>query len=196
MISRRERYTEETIASLLACARQWFGAVGYDDASLETIAKQAEVTTGAIYHHFAGKKGLFLAVAERIEEELLATAVSVSHPDPWTELKMAFEVLIDACARTDVQRILFLEAPRVVGAEAWRDIEMKYAFGAMSAALGAFRDAGQTPPYPVELVAPVLLATLAETSRFVAADPAHRASGVDLMMRIIDSLRAPEPPSA
>lgn len=193
MVSRRDRYTEETAAALLTCARQWFGEVGYDEASLETIAKGAEVTTGAIYHHFAGKKGLFQAVAEQIEAELLTAAASVSDPDPWRGLKQAFEVLVDACAKADVQRILFLEAPRVIGAEAWREIEMKYAFGAMSAALAQFQAAGRIRPYPVELVAPVLLATLAETSRFAAAHPADRSQAVDLMMRVIDGLSHPTP---
>jgi len=187
MKSRRDRYTEETASALLACARQWFGQVGYDEASLETIAKGADVTTGAIYHHFAGKKGLFQAVAEQIEAELLTAAASVTDPDPWQGLKRAFETLIDACAKDDVQRILFLEAPRVIGAEAWREIEMKYAFGAMSAALTQFQDAGRMRPYAVALVAPVLLATLAETSRFVAAFPAERPKAVELMMRVIDS---------
>jgi AcrR family transcriptional regulator len=190
MKSRRDRYTEETAAALMACARKWFGQVGYDEASLETIAKGADVTTGAIYHHFAGKKGLFQAVAEQIEAELLTAATSVSDPDPWEGLKRAFEVLIDACAREDVQRILFLEAPRVIGAEAWREIEKKYAFGAMSAALGQFLAAGRVRPYPVELVAPVLLAMLAETSRFVATHPQERHKCIELMRRMIDTLGA------
>lgn len=190
MTSRRDRYTEETAAALLTCARAWFGEVGYDEASLETIAKGADVTTGAIYHHFAGKKGLFQAVAEQIEAELLTTAARVSDPDPWRGLKLAFEVLIDACAREDVQRILFIEAPRVIGAEAWREIEMKYAFGAMSGVLAQLRTEGRIRPYPVELVAPFLLAALAETSRFAASHPAERSQAVDLMMRVIDSLCA------
>jgi AcrR family transcriptional regulator len=188
MKSRRDRYTEETAAALLACARKWFGQVGYDEASLETIARGAHVTTGAIYHHFAGKKGLFQAVAEQIEAELLTAAVSVSDPDPWQGLKRAFEVLIDACAKEDVQRILFLEAPRVIGTAAWREIEMKYAFGAMSAALGQFQAASRVRPYPVELIAPVLLAMLAETSRFVTTHPAERTQAIELMLRFIDTL--------
>ena len=190
MTSRRDRYTEETVKALLACARESFGRVGYDEASLETIATRADVTTGAIYHHFAGKKGLFLAVAEQIEAELLSAAMSVSDTDPWRGFKRAFEILIDACAQDDVQRIIFLEAPRVIGAQAWREIETKYAFGAMSAVLEGFSAAGRIRPYPVTLVAPALLATLAETSRFAASHPSERSHAVDLMMRAIDSLGA------
>jgi AcrR family transcriptional regulator len=190
MRSRREIYTEETVAALLARAREAFGREGYEATSLEMIARQAQVTTGAIYHHFAGKKGLFQAVAERIEAELLAIALGVTDPDPWRGFKRAFEVLIDASAKPDVQRIIFLDAPRVIGAEAWRNIEMKYAYGAMSAALTGFRAAGLVRPCSVELLAPVLLAVLAETSRAVARTPGARSEALALMGRVIDSLRS------
>lgn len=189
MQSRRDAYTEETIAALIGAARASFGAMGYDATSLEAIARQAQVTTGAIYHHFSGKKGLFQAVAEQIEAELLGIAAGAIDPDPWQSLKQAFALLIDACAAPEVQRVVFLEAPRVIGAEEWRAIEMKYAFGAMSAVLARFGEDDQLRPYPVELSAPVLLAALAEASRFVAAQPAARGQAVDLMMRVIDSLK-------
>lgn len=189
MRSRRETYTEETIAALLACARTSFGTLGYDATSLEAIARQAQVTTGAIYHHFAGKKGLFQAVAEQIEVELLGIAATAADPDPWVSLKQAFTLLIDACAAPEVQRVVFLESPRVIGAEEWRAIEMKYAFGAMSAVLAQFGAGDQLRPYPVELSAPVLLSALAEASRFVAAHPDQRSHAVDLMMQVIDSLK-------
>ncbi len=189
MKSRRETYTEETIAALLACARSSFATLGYDAASVETIARQAQVTTGAIYHHFSGKKGLFLAVAEQVEAELLRVAAAVTESDPWRSLRQAFALLIDACAAPDVQRIVFLEAPRVIGAEEWRAIEIKYAFGAMAAVLARLGETDQLHPHPVELSAPVLLAALAETSRFVAARPADRVIAIDLMMRVIDSLK-------
>lgn len=189
MKSRRDLYTEETVEALLDCARTLFGRDGYDAASLDAIARQARVTSGAIYHHFAGKKGLFLAVAERVEAELLDIAIRAADPPGWEGLKQSFEALIDACARADVQRIIFLDAPRVIGADAWREIEMKYAFGAMSAALARFRAADEMRAYPVELVAAVLLAALSEASRFVAAAPEGRSAAIELMMRAIDSLR-------
>jgi AcrR family transcriptional regulator len=190
MRSRRESYTEETVAALLACARERFGREGYEAASLEAIARQANVTTGAIYHHFTGKKGLFQAVAEQVEAELLAIALGITADDPWAGFTKAFEVLIDACAKQDVQRIVFLDAPRVIGSETWRAIEMNYAYGAMSGMLALLRETGLMRPYPVELVAPVLLTVLSEASRFAASAPDGRSQAVELMTRVIGSLRS------
>jgi hypothetical protein len=66
--------------------------------------------------------------------------------DPWEALHQAFERLIDLCARPDVQRITFIEAPQVVGPAAWREIEMRYAFGAMRATLDKLRAANRIKP--------------------------------------------------
>jgi AcrR family transcriptional regulator len=187
--SRRDAYTEATVMALVRAGRERFGLDGYDAVGLGDIAADAQVTTGAIYHHFEGKKGLFLAVAEEIERELLAQAQSVSNPDPWHGLIEAFLVLLDSCASPEVQRIIFLDAPRVIGPEKWREIELKYAFGAMSGALAALAQGGVIQPYSADLLAPVLLSLLAESSRAVAANPALRESARELVRRVLDGLR-------
>lgn len=192
MRSRRDDNTEATVAALLRAGRNRFAKQGFEAAAVEQIADDARVTTGAIYHHFKGKKGLLQAVAEQIEVELLARAAAVEDADPWRRLCKAFEVLIDACAAPDVQRITFLDAPRVLGQQAWREIELRYAYGGMASALEDLNAAGVVRPYSVELVAPMLLAVLMEASRAVAANPATRTEAIELMLCVLEALRAPE----
>jgi AcrR family transcriptional regulator len=189
MQSRRDANTEATIAAIVTAARARFGAQGFELTSLEEIAADVRVTTGAIYHHFGSKQGLFRTVAEQIEAELLACAVSVQDPDLWAQTLKAFATLIEACATTEVQRIIFLDAPRVMGPEAWREIEMKYGFGAMATALSALATARIIRPYPVELLAPVLLAVLAEASRARAANPGMKEHTADLVALLLRALR-------
>jgi AcrR family transcriptional regulator len=189
MRSRRDVNTEETVAALVRAGRARFAEQGYDAASLEDIAADARVTTGAIYHHFSGKKGLFLAVAEQIETELLAKAATGREPDPWRRTEAAFVAMIDACAAPEIQRIIFLDAPRVIGPEAWREIELKYAYGAMSAVLTELTAAGVVRPYPISLVAPMLLAVLAEVSRAIALDPGVRDTAIRLFQQVLNALR-------
>ncbi len=189
MKSLRESHTEATIDALLSAGRRQFGSRGYDAVSLEDIGAEARVTTGAIYHHFKGKKALFQGVAEAVEADLLAVAVTVKDREPWERTHKAFVKLIEACAAPDVQQIVFLDAPRVIGPQAWRDIEMKYAFGGMALVLTQLVKAGILHPYPIELLAPVLLAVLAEISRAVSANPDLSPEAVDLMRRTLDALR-------
>jgi hypothetical protein len=100
-----------------------------------------------------GRRDLFQAVAEELEAEILAAATVGGEVDPWGRLRMAFEKLIDVCAAADVQRIIFVEAPQVVGPAAWRKIELRFAFGALRTILASLIDAKMLKPYPVDLIA-------------------------------------------
>ena len=187
--SRKEQNLEAARAALMAVARKHFARDGYSDAEIAKIAADARVTTGAVYHHFASKKGLFVAVAEDLEAEILATAASVTSDDPWQRLKLGFEKLIDLCASPAVQRIVFVEAPQVVGPDAWRKIELRYAFGTLRTVLGALRDAKIIKPYPIDLIARTLLALLHETSAELARskqDPKIRAQISDMVTGMFD----------
>lgn len=191
MKSRREMNVEATRVALLAAARKQFARVGYSRAELGKIATEARVTTGAIYHHFKSKKGLFLAVAEQMESAILAEGFRAPSDDAWTRFRAGFERLIDFCAAADVQRIVFVEAPQVMGPEAWRKIELKYAYGALHEALPKMIKAGILKPYPVELLARTLLMLLRETSAEVArsrGDAKIRAQVSDLAGGVLDAL--------
>src|ERR1700756_2784084 len=98
MSSRRELNIEATRAALLAEARAQFAARGFSKAELGQIAAGAGLTTGAIYHHFGSKAGLFRAVAEQLETDILAAAATAGDPDPLVRLRRGFERLIDLCA--------------------------------------------------------------------------------------------------
>jgi len=54
--------SEETVERILATARRLFLEHNYADVSVDRIAKATEVTKGGIYHHFASKEELYLAM--------------------------------------------------------------------------------------------------------------------------------------
>jgi AcrR family transcriptional regulator len=53
-------------AQLLKAADKIFSQKGYDGASMESIARKAGVTKGALYFHFKNKEEVFLAVIREI----------------------------------------------------------------------------------------------------------------------------------
>ncbi|MBS5749309.1 MULTISPECIES: TetR/AcrR family transcriptional regulator [Actinotignum] len=61
MAARGNSSTQERI---LAAALRNFSEHGYEAASLRVIAKEANVTTGALYTHFDNKQALFAALVE------------------------------------------------------------------------------------------------------------------------------------
>lgn len=61
---RTKEEAEITKGNLLVAALEVFSRKGYAATRVEDIAKQANVTTGAIYHHFGGKGDLYIALIE------------------------------------------------------------------------------------------------------------------------------------
>ena len=192
--SRRAAALAATRDDLLAVARAHFGQSGFAAAEVGSIATDAGVTTGAIYHHFGSKQGLFVAVAESIEAELLGIAASTDGPDPWARLRAALHALVHHCVAPDIRRILLIEAPQVIGPAAWRDIELRYAYGATRSTLAALMDDGIIVRAPVDFLARSLLALLGEAATELAMagdDDVQRAQVLYALDRMVDALRGP-----
>ena len=56
---------------LALAAVKEFGARPFDEVTVAELAKAATVTTGALYHHFGSKLGLYAFVREDVERRLL-----------------------------------------------------------------------------------------------------------------------------
>ena len=119
--TRREEYAEATAAALLESAAACFLESGFAATSLDAVAKRARVTKGAIYHHFASKRDLFLAVMER-QEEINARTVdeaATAASDPWSAIVAAFDAFLGTIADPVYQRLCFVEGPAALGFEDW-----------------------------------------------------------------------------
>jgi AcrR family transcriptional regulator len=159
-----------TRAALIAAARALFAERGYAAVGTEEIVRCAGVTRGALYHHFPAKPDLFRAVYERVEQELterIVTEVPLVG-DPVAVLRDGTAVFLDACLEPEVQRIALLDAPAVLGYQAWREIGERYGLGLIQAALQRAVDVGAIPAQPVRPLARVLLGALDEAALFIA----------------------------
>ncbi len=64
-----------TRALLIGAARKLFADKGFAEVSTQAIVAAAGVTRGALYHQFDDKVGLFAAVYEEVERDLVADIV-------------------------------------------------------------------------------------------------------------------------
>ncbi|MES2714527.1 MAG: TetR/AcrR family transcriptional regulator [Pseudomonadota bacterium] len=78
-------------SQLLEEAARLFGAKGYEHTSMRDIAAAFGVLPGSLYHHYASKDALFVAVyAAGVAQILDAVDRAVaSHSDPWDRLEAA-----------------------------------------------------------------------------------------------------------
>jgi AcrR family transcriptional regulator len=173
--SQAER-SQETRESLMSAARGLFAERGYADVGTEEIVRAAGLTRGALYHQFGSKKELLAAVYEQIERELSERIASgaLGASDPLEAMQAGTEMFLDACLEPEVQRIVLLDAPAVLGWQRWRDIGAEHGLGLIEATLQAAIDAGEIKPQPVKPLAHVLMGALDEAAMLVARaeDPA------------------------
>jgi AcrR family transcriptional regulator len=148
-----------------------FGARGYAAVGTEEIVRAAGVTRGALYHQFRDKAGLFAAVAEEVEAEIagrIAAGAAAESTEPTDVLRVGARLFLEACAEPEVERIILLDAPAVLGWEAWRDLYARYGFGLVRLALQSAMDSGAIVPQPVTPLAHALIGALDECALYVA----------------------------
>lgn len=87
-----------------------FGARPFDEVTVGELAAAAKVTTGALYHHFGSKLGLYAFVRDDVEQRLLdrmeGAAAAGDQSDRSATVKAALLVGLDFAVREGFLRIL------------------------------------------------------------------------------------------
>lgn len=138
---------------------------------MEEIAERARVTTGAVYHHFRGKRDLFRAVYEQVDRELAEeiAAEAGAHPEPFEQLTAGLSAFLEACRKGAVRRIVLVDAPSVLGWEQWRQIDSRYGLRLLIRGLRAGMESGVLEQRPVEPLAHLLYGAVNEAGLMLAA---------------------------
>jgi len=133
-------------------------------------------------------------VAETVEGDILKGVMlaAATKSGSWEQLLAAVDATLEICAEPDVQRIIFIDAPTVIGPAAWREIELKYAFGGMLQAFQRLIDEGVIRSGSADVLASILLGALIEAARAVARARDKHAAMADAratVARLFASLR-------
>ena len=181
--------TAQTRTALITAARRLFGAEGFAEVGAERIAREEGMTRGALYHQFADKADLFAAVLDQVEAEIaqrVAGAVAGFDPADTAGLLLAgAEAWLDASTEPDLQRIVLLDGPSVLGWDRWREICLRHTVGLIAALLQDGIDRGSLPPQPVRALTHVLVGAVDEAALYIAqADDGSAArADMDLVLR-------------
>ncbi len=145
--------------------------------------RAAEVSKGALYHHFPGKDALFEAVLDRITERVeTALAEAATGVDtPAGLIRVGCTAWIRLAVDPVVQQIMLIDAPTVLGWQRWRERDEATFLGVLREALTAAAEQGVLDPRHADVFAHALLATANELAIMIARAerPAEALTGAE-----------------
>jgi AcrR family transcriptional regulator len=124
-MTRRQRFSASTKRALVDVAERLFTEHGYTATSLDAIVAGADVTKGALYHHFSGKQAVFEAAFERVESRATTGIAKATegHKDPWEKAQAGLRAFLTAVQEPAYRQIVISDGPSVLGHERFREQE-------------------------------------------------------------------------
>ncbi len=190
----RAQQRERTRAVLLDVSRQLFATRGYAAVGLAEIVREADVTKGALYHHFeGGKTDLFRAVLAQVQAGVARTvaAAADAEDDPWAQLTAGCRAFLTASTDPAVRRIMLTDGPAVLGWSEWRAMDEAGSASHLADALTALIEAGVIAQQPVAPLTRLLSGAMNEAALWLAetADPADLDAVLAALSRMLEALR-------
>lgn len=171
--SLRAEQVAQTRAALVAAGRRLFGENGFRATSVEDLAREARVTTGALYHHFPTKTALFEAVFMQAHADLMTASTQAAQgaSSDLDELARGFDAFLDGVLQPDVQRILILDGPAVLGLARFTELDERYAHAVIVHALKSAAQAGSIEVDDPDTTTRLLLGALTRGAMLIANSP-------------------------
>ena len=177
MPRRSARDAAITRQRIVETAQSLFAERGYAETTTAQIARTAGLTDGALFHHFTDKKALFREVVIKLQKEVhrsiydaAAKAMTVLEG-----FRLGARESMRATQAPDYQRIVFTEAPAVLGRAEWGDIDARMGFELIEERL---RMIAGSRDLPDRLLKPMAILTLGLMNEATFA-MARKDPGVD-----------------
>lgn len=197
-VSRRERYAALTCEAVLDASKTLFVSKGFDATSVDEIARVAQASKGAVYHHFRDKQAIFTELF-RASQEALTTKVIEAMPtspdeQPWEKVQTAIRLFLHGYVADDDARALLRQVVSVLGWDRVRELNEQQSLPFLRATLESFVANGYARPVPIEATVEIFFSMFYNAVLYItdAADPttaSHEAETVILCA--LEGLKSP-----
>lgn len=190
----RAAMSADTTERLIAAARRQFADKGFTAVVMDELCAEADLTRGALHHHFGGKAGLFTAVVQHVLQEInLALDEHYdTHDDPWEAYIATCLYYYDLLHDPAVRRILLQDAPAVLGPRL-RELEEASYIGPMAEGLVELQQAGRLKAFDAVAMAHLINGAMGDSGLWMIAqdDPQAAAQRVKSALRcLMEGLQA------
>jgi AcrR family transcriptional regulator len=177
-----------TRTALLRVARQLFADNGFAETGTEEVVREADVTRGALYYHFADKAALFEGVLEQVATEIsnrvMANASTASNS--LAALRAGCHAFLDISEDAALCRIYLIDAPAVLGWRRWRELDSRFLEGGLRQGVAAaLKIKKKEEDADVIALAHLLAGALNEAALWLAEGGERKAveDGLDLLLK-------------
>lgn len=173
----RSEKMEETRVKLISAGRKAFAEKGFAAASMDELTADAGLTRGALYHNFGDKRGLMAAVVEQIDTAMAmrARAAGEKAGGGWDGLMAEGAAYIEMALEPEVQRIVLLDGPAVLGDPSQWPSQNRCLQATISTLQDLAAD-GQIKPVNIEALARLLNGVALNAALWIAASDDARAT--------------------
>ncbi len=187
--TRRDRNAEATRQVIMQAGRELFATQPYCEITGLQICVRAGVTRGALQHHFGSKLGLFMAIFDGLQSDVVSRAADALayHDDPWERARAVIVVLLDGYTDAEYQAVVLKEASAAVGWQRWRERYRDNFADVFRELIGSFGAAGLTIKHSPVLLTATMHGALTELSFEIARsnDPTHART---LALALLDEM--------
>lgn len=181
--------TKQTKSALKVAARALFLEKGFSATGTQEIVRNANVTRGALYHHYDDKRGLF---RDLVEDEFSAVALQIDNSsrdanDPLEALKQGSNAFISAMANNGRTKLVLVEAPAILGRDAVRTIEDRYTRKTLRVGLSEAMNAGCISAQPLDALIEIMNAIFDSAALNIEAGIASKDI-ISVVHAILDGL--------
>jgi AcrR family transcriptional regulator len=170
--NRKIEQGDATRQALVRSAITLFTEQGYAAAPTSGIVTMAQVTRGALYHHFPDKERLFLAALDAVEDDVyqrITAALADGDPGTAARIHTGASAFLDACLDRPVQRILLQEGPAVLGWQRWHQMDNPHCARRLLAdGIAEAIRLGELPAQPPEPLTHLLYGALVQAGLVIA----------------------------
>jgi AcrR family transcriptional regulator len=187
-VSRRERYAALTCQAVLDAAKTLFVSNGFDATSVDEIARVAQASKGAVYHHFRDKQAIFTELFKASQEAVMAKVVEAIPVDsegrPWEKVETAIGAFLHSYVADDDARALLRQVVSVLGWDRVRELNEEQTLPLLRATLENFIASGHARPVPVEATVEIFFSVFYNAVLYVtdATDPAAASHEVETVI--------------
>lgn len=195
-VTTRVEQAAATREALIDAARRLWAEKGFfATTTAEIVTAAGAGTRGALYHHFADREELFLAVFDAVQDEVTSSLVPArdDEADPITRVRTVLLLFLDLVAERPDAQALLIDGPAVFGWRRWREHESQRGLAAIEALLDDAVRVDQIAAHLVQPLAALLLGLMTDAALLVATSDDStraRADTADAFAVLLDGLSA------